>query len=57
MAFHLDPGGGIAWIDRRERFITVLVSGQSRTDAVVELPYEVQVQPAAGSPAPAEVPT
>jgi ABC-type polysaccharide/polyol phosphate transport system ATPase subunit len=40
-------GGGIAWIDRRERFASVLVSGQSRTDAVVDLPYEVRVERAA----------
>jgi len=58
--YHATPavarqGGGIAWIDRRERFVALLVSGPSRTDAVVDLPYEVQVQPAAGSPAPAEV--
>jgi ABC-type polysaccharide/polyol phosphate transport system ATPase subunit len=60
--YHATPavarqGGGIAWIDRRERFVALLVSGPSRTDAVVDLPYEVQVQPAAGSPAPAEVPS
>jgi ABC-type polysaccharide/polyol phosphate transport system ATPase subunit len=60
--YHATPavarqGGGIAWIDRRERFASVLVSGPTRTDAVVELPYEVHVQPAAGSPAPAEVPS
>jgi ABC-type polysaccharide/polyol phosphate transport system ATPase subunit len=54
--YHATPavarqGGGIAWIDRRERMVSVLVSGQSRTDAVVDLPYDVQL----GSPAPEEV--
>jgi hypothetical protein len=38
-------GGGIAWIDRRERMLSLLVSGMARTDAVVDLPYEVQVSP------------
>jgi ABC-type polysaccharide/polyol phosphate transport system ATPase subunit len=38
-------GGGIAWIDRRERMLSLLVSGMARTDAVVDLPYEVQVAP------------
>jgi ABC-type polysaccharide/polyol phosphate transport system ATPase subunit len=49
-------GSGIAWIDRRERMVSVLVSGPARTDAVVDLPYEVHVRPAAGSPAREEVP-
>jgi hypothetical protein len=49
-------GSGIAWIDRRERLVSVLVSGPARTDAVVDLPYEVHVRPAAGSPAREEVP-
>jgi ABC-type polysaccharide/polyol phosphate transport system ATPase subunit len=58
--YHATPavarqGGGIAWIDRRERMTSVLVSGRSRTDAVVDLPYDVQVERAAGSPAPEEI--
>jgi ABC-type polysaccharide/polyol phosphate transport system ATPase subunit len=44
-------GSGIAWIDRRERMASLLVSGTSRTDAVVDLPYEVEIQRA---PRPAE---
>jgi len=62
--YHATPavarqGGGIAWIDRRERMLSVLVSGQSRTDAVVDLPYDVQVERGAASPATAaeEVPS
>jgi len=50
-------GSGIAWIDRRERMTSLLVSGVARTDAVVDLPYEVRLRPAAGSPAPEEVPS
>jgi ABC-type glutathione transport system ATPase component len=38
-------GGGIAWIDRRERMLTLLVSGLARTDAVVDLPYDVAIAP------------
>jgi hypothetical protein len=34
--------------------LSVLVSGQSRTDALVNLPYDVQVERAAGSPPAAE---
>lgn len=36
------PGG--AWIDRRERFASVVVTGVRRTDAIVDLPYEVSVE-------------
>jgi ABC-type polysaccharide/polyol phosphate transport system ATPase subunit len=34
-------GTGFAWIDRRERFAEVVVTGASRTDAIVDLPYDV----------------
>jgi ABC-type polysaccharide/polyol phosphate transport system ATPase subunit len=50
-------GGGIAWIDRRERFVSLLVSGQARTDAVVDLPYEVQLRRSSTPRAPEEVPS
>jgi hypothetical protein len=40
-------GQGIAWIDRRERMTDLLVTGLARTDAVVDLPYEVTVSRAA----------
>jgi ABC-type polysaccharide/polyol phosphate transport system ATPase subunit len=48
--YHATPavarqGGGINWIDRRERMLSLLVSGMARTDAVVDLPYEVRVAP------------
>jgi Wzt C-terminal domain len=48
-------GSGIAWIDRRERMAALLVSGVARTDAIVDLPYDVQVRPVTGSPAREEV--
>jgi hypothetical protein len=52
--YHATPaiarqGAGIAWIDRRERMLSLLVSGHARTDAVVDLPYDVSIT--AGSPA------
>jgi ABC-type polysaccharide/polyol phosphate transport system ATPase subunit len=48
--YHATPavarqGGGIAWIDRRERMLSVLVSGHARTDAIVDLPYDVVIAP------------
>jgi ABC-type polysaccharide/polyol phosphate transport system ATPase subunit len=46
-------GQGIAWIDRRERMADLLVSGLTRTDAVVDLPYEVTVSRAARAEVPA----
>jgi ABC-type polysaccharide/polyol phosphate transport system ATPase subunit len=36
-------GTGFAWIDRRERFVEVVVTGTSKTDAIVELPCQVTV--------------
>jgi ABC-2 type transport system ATP-binding protein len=36
-------GTGFAWIDRRERFVEVVVTGSSKTDAIVELPCDVTV--------------
>jgi ABC-2 type transport system ATP-binding protein len=37
-------GTGFAWLDRRERFTEVVVTGASRTDAIVDLPYEVALE-------------
>lgn len=34
-------GAGVAWIDRRERLVDCLVTGVRRTDALVDLPYEL----------------
>jgi hypothetical protein len=36
-------GTGFAWIDRRERFTEVVVTGASRTDAIIDLPYDVTI--------------
>jgi ABC-type polysaccharide/polyol phosphate transport system ATPase subunit len=58
--YHATPavarqGSGIAWIDRRERMVSLLVSGAPRTDAVVDLEYEAQLQRVPGARAPEEV--
>jgi ABC-type polysaccharide/polyol phosphate transport system ATPase subunit len=37
-------GSGVAWIDRREGFAEMLVTGVRRTDALVDLPYELALQ-------------
>jgi ABC-2 type transport system ATP-binding protein len=37
-------GTGLAWIDRRERFAEVVVTGTSRTGAIVDLPCEVELE-------------
>ena len=39
-------GQGIAWIDRRERFATTLVTSTRSTDAAVDIPYEIDLVPA-----------
>ena len=36
-------GQGIAWIDRREDFATVLVTSTRGTDAAVDIPYEIEL--------------
>ncbi len=36
-------GSGVAWIDRRERFASVVVTGARPTDAVLDLPFELEV--------------
>ena len=47
--YHATPavargGGGAAWIDRRERFATVVVTGLRPTDALVDPPYEIALE-------------
>jgi ABC-type polysaccharide/polyol phosphate transport system ATPase subunit len=37
-------GGGLAWLDRREWLASVVVTGVRRTDALVDLPYEVDLE-------------
>jgi ABC-2 type transport system ATP-binding protein len=36
-------GAGIAWVDRRERFASVVVSGTHATDALTDVPYEIEI--------------
>jgi ABC-type polysaccharide/polyol phosphate transport system ATPase subunit len=36
-------GGMIAWIDRREQFASVVVTGTRETDAVVEIPFQIEI--------------
>jgi ABC-2 type transport system ATP-binding protein len=36
-------GGMIAWIDRRERFASVVVTGTRETDAVVDIPFQIEI--------------
>jgi len=45
-------GSGAAWLDRRERLCSVVVSGTQASDALVQLPYETAID---RSPAPSEV--
>jgi hypothetical protein len=37
-------GGMIAWIDRRERFASVVVTGTRDTDAVVDIPFRIEIE-------------
>ncbi len=32
-------GSGVSWIDRRERFVELVVSGSSQTGALIDVPY------------------
>ena len=55
--FHATPavarrGGGVAWIDRREDFATVLVTSTRGTDAAVDIPYAIDLdrEPAPSAP-------
>jgi Wzt C-terminal domain len=48
-------GTGLAWIDRRERFAEVVVTGTTRSGAIVDLPYEVALERSEAERAPSEV--
>jgi ABC-type polysaccharide/polyol phosphate transport system ATPase subunit len=48
-------GTGFAWIDRRERFTEVVVTGTSQTGAIVDLPYEVALDRSGSTPRRTEV--
>ncbi len=36
-------GAGVAWIDRREKFVTALVTSTRTTDAAVDIPYAIDL--------------
>ena len=47
--YHATPaiaqaGTGLAWLDRRERFADVVVTGATKTEAIIDLPYEVALE-------------
>jgi ABC-type polysaccharide/polyol phosphate transport system ATPase subunit len=47
--YHATPavaraGTGIAWLDRRERFASVMVKGGRDTDGIVDLPHRVEIE-------------
>jgi ABC-2 type transport system ATP-binding protein len=55
--YHVTPAvarRGGAWIDRRERMLSIVVTGTRATDALLDLPYELIIE--RGSPQPAEAP-
>jgi hypothetical protein len=55
--YHVTPAiarHGGAWIDRRERMISVVVTGTHATDALLDLPYELVIQRGPAAAAPAE---
>jgi len=45
-------GSGSSWLDRRERFCSTVVAGTQATDAIVQLPYEIDVERAAAGTQP-----
>ncbi len=49
-------GTGFAWIDRRERLVELVVTGSSRTDAIIDLPCDVTIAREALDRPPSEVP-
>ena len=51
--YHATPAvarGAGAWIDRRERFATVVVTGTRATDSLIDPPYEVRIERRATAP-------
>ncbi len=56
--YHVTPAvarHGGAWIDRRERMISIVVTGTHSTDALLDLPYEVVIERGSPQPAKAEL--
>jgi len=48
---------GGAWIDRRERMVSIVVTGTHSTDALLDLPYEVDIERGSPRAAKAELVT
>jgi ABC-type polysaccharide/polyol phosphate transport system ATPase subunit len=56
--YHVTPGvarPGGAWIDRRERMLSIVVTGVRRSEALLELPYELAIERDAARAAKAEL--
>ena len=56
--YHVTPavaGHGGGWIDRRERMLSVVVSGTHGTDALLDLPYEIVIERSRRQPPRAEL--
>ncbi|HYM45720.1 MAG TPA: ABC transporter ATP-binding protein [Solirubrobacteraceae bacterium] len=56
--YHVTPAvarHGGAWIDRRERMISIMVTGARNSDALLELPYELAIERGAPRPAKGEL--
>ncbi len=56
--YHVTPAvarHGGAWIDRRERMVSIVVTGTRSTDALLELPYEVVIERGGARAASAEM--
>ncbi len=51
--YHVTPAvarHGGAWIDRRERMISIIATGTHNTDALLELPYDVEIERGSAAP-------
>jgi ABC-type multidrug transport system ATPase subunit len=56
--YHITPAvarHGGAWIDRRERMISIMVTGTRHSDALLELPYQLVIERGAPKPVKAEL--
>ena len=56
--YHVTPAvarHGGAWVDRRERMISIVVTGTRNTDALLEIPYEVVIERGTARPAKTEL--
>ena len=42
--------GGLTWHDRRPRFVSVMVTATSRTEGLMDLPFEIAVERSQATP-------